>query len=354
LPVINFERLLREVRYDGLIGPAAGETIVTLVQRVIKGENVIELGNALDSKPDLSLPSKKLNPVISAIPVNYGCLGSCAYCCVVFARGNLRSYSIPDIVRRVKKDLRAGVKEFWITSQDVGCYGKDIGANIVELLQSLCNIKGTFYLRLGMINPNMVQPILEDLIAIFHNPKIFKFLHLPVQSGDDLILEKMQRFYSVEQFKDIIIKFRATIPDITIATDVICGFPGENLNAFSNTLQLIKDINPDIVNVSKFFARPKTIAAKMKNNLVDLKEIKRRTTETANLVRKISITKNKCWEGWTGDVLIDEIGKKPSSWIGRNFTYKPVVIKSPDNLLGKTIKTKIITAFPTYLLAKIC
>ena len=354
LPVINFERLLREVRYDGLIGPAAGKTIVSVVQRVIKGENVIELGNALDSKPDLSLPSKKLNPVISIIPVNYGCLGSCTYCCVVFARGNLRSYSITDIVHRVKKDLRAGAKEFWITSQDVGCYGKDIGTNIIELLYSLCNIKGTFYLRLGMINPNMVQPILEDLITVFHNPKIFKFLHLPVQSGDAIILEKMQRFYSIEQFKDIITKFRATIPDITIATDVICGFPGENLNAFSNTLQLIKDVNPDIVNVSKFFARPKTMAAKMKDNLVDLREIKRRTTETANLARKISITKNKHWEGWIGDVLIDEIGKKPSSWMGRNFAYKPVVIKSSDNLLGKTMKTKIITTFPTYLLAKIC
>ncbi|MCJ7713350.1 TRAM domain-containing protein, partial [Candidatus Bathyarchaeota archaeon] len=88
--------------------------------------------------------------------------------------------------------------------------------------------------------------------------------------------------------------------------------------------------------------------------LVDLREIKRRTTETANLARKISITKNKHWEGWIGDVLIDEIGKKPSSWMGRNFAYKPVVIKSSDNLLGKTMKTKIITTFPTYLLAKIC
>ena len=354
LPVINFERLLRETRFDGLIGPAAGDTIVNVIQRVVKGETVIDLGNALISKPDLSLPCKKSNPVISAIPVNYGCLGSCTYCCVVFARGNLRSYSIPDIVNKVKKELRTGTKEFWITSQDVGCYGKDMGTDIIELLQTLCNIKGTFYLRLGMINPNMVRPILDDLIAIFQNSKMFKFLHLPVQSGDDFILKKMNRFYSTQDFKDIITKFRAAIPELTIATDVICGFPGESLNAFSNTLQLLQDEKPDIVNVSKFFSRPKTKAEKMKDNLVDLREIKRRTTKTANLARLISIERNKNWKGWIGDVLIDEIGKISSSWIGRNFAYKPVVVKSLDNLLGKTIKTKIEATFPTYLSAKIC
>jgi len=354
LPIINFERLLRETRFDGLIGPAAGDTIVNVIQRVIKGETVIDLGNALVSKPDLSLPSKKSNPVISAIPVNYGCLGSCTYCCVVFARGNLRSYSIPDIVNKVKKELKTGTKEFWITSQDVGCYGKDIETNIIELLQTLCNIKGTFYLRLGMINPNMVLPIIDDLIAVFQNSKMFKFLHLPVQSGDDFILKKMNRFYSIQDFKDIITKFRAAIPEITIATDVICGFPGENLNAFSNTIQLLQDVKPDIVNVSKFFPRPKTEAKKMKDNLIDLREIKRRTTETANLARLISIERNKNWKGWIGDVLIDEKGKISCSWIGRNFAYKPVVVKSLDNLLGKTFKIKIEATFPTYLSAKIC
>jgi len=354
LPVINFERLLRETRFDGLIGPAAGDTIVNVIQRVIKGETVIDLGTALVSKPDLSLPSKKSNPVISAIPVNYGCLGSCTYCCVVFARGDLRSYSIPDIVNKVKKELKTGTKEFWITSQDVGCYGKDIETNIIELLQTLCNIKGTFYLRLGMINPNMVLPIIDDLIAVFQNSKMFKFLHLPVQSGDDFILKKMNRFYSIQDFKDIITKFRAAIPEITIATDVICGFPGENLNAFSNTIQLLQDVKPDIVNVSKFFPRPKTEAKKMKDNLVDLREIKRRTTETANLARLISIERNKNWKGWIGDVLIDEKGKISCSWIGRNFAYKPVVVKSLDNLLGKTFKIKIEATFPTYLSAKIC
>jgi MiaB/RimO family radical SAM methylthiotransferase len=215
LPLINFDRLRREIRFDGVIGPAPGKKIVNIVERVIEGENVIELDDILDSKPDLSLPSIKSNPIISIIPINYGCLGSCTYCCVVFARGNLRSYTIRDIENRLKNDLSNGIREFWLTSQDIGCYGEDLGTNILELLNTLYKIKGDFYLRLGMMNPNRVQPILEDLVELFQNSKIFKFIHIPVQSGDNKILEKMNRFYTAQQFKDIIKTFRNSIPDKT-------------------------------------------------------------------------------------------------------------------------------------------
>ncbi|MCW3998594.1 MAG: tRNA (N(6)-L-threonylcarbamoyladenosine(37)-C(2))-methylthiotransferase [Candidatus Bathyarchaeota archaeon] len=353
LPLINFDRLLKEVHFDGAIGPAVGENIVDIVQRVVSGEKVLELETSLDSKPDLSLPSKKSNPIISIIPVNYGCLGSCAYCCVVFARGNLRSYPINDIENRVKNDLSKGIKEFWITSQDIGCYGEDLGTNIVDLLQTLCKIKGNFHLRVGMINPNRAKPLLKNLVTVFQNSKIFKFLHLPIQSGDDQILKKMRRFYTAQQFKHIIKAFRASIPNITIATDIICGFPGESLKAFDKTLQLIKDAKPDIVNVSKFFARPKTYAKKMKEDLVDLKEINRRSKKTSFLAKKISLERNKLWKNWIGEVFIDEVGKIPTSWIGRNYAYKPITVKSSKSLLGKTKKVKIEKAFPTYLSAKI-
>jgi MiaB-like tRNA modifying enzyme len=353
LPLINFDRLLKEIHFDGAIGPAVGENIVDIVQRVIAGEKVVELETSLDSKPNLSLPNKKSNPVISIIPVNYGCLGSCTYCCVVFARGNLRSYPIKDIEHRVKSDLSKGIKEFWITSQDIGCYGEDLGTNVVELLQTLCKIKGEFHLRVGMINPNRAKPLLKNLVAVFQNHKIFKFLHLPVQSGDNLILEKMRRFYTSPQFKDIIKAFRASIPNITVATDVICGFPGESQIAFDNTLQLIKDVKPDIVNVSKFFDRPKTVAKKMKADFLDLREINRRSKKTALLAKKISFERNNLWNNWTGKIFVDEIGKIPTSWIGRNYAYKPIAVKSSKSLLGKTIKVKIEKAFQTYLSAKI-
>ena len=349
LPLINFERLCREVRFDGVVGPAPGNVIVEVAKQVSSGKRTVFLKEALKAKPSLNLPCVRMNPVISIIPVNYGCLGSCAYCCVVFARGRLRSYSVQEIVERAKRDIAAGVKEFWLTSQDTACYGRDIGTNLAELLDALCTINGDFRIRVGMMTPNVVMGILEELIRAFRSEKVYKFVHLPVQSGDDQILKHMRRFYSVEDFKKIVNTFRASFPDITIATDVICGFPSESTEAFERTLQLIEDVKPDIVNVSKFFARPKTPAAQMQANSVSLPEIKRRSIEAAKLARKIAFERNQRWVGWKGEILVDEVGKVACSWVGRNFAYKPIAIKSDDNLLGKTLRVKVVRAFSTHL-----
>jgi threonylcarbamoyladenosine tRNA methylthiotransferase CDKAL1 len=349
LPLINFERLRREVRFDGAVGPAAGERIVDVVRRVLGGEKVVALEAALDAKPELSLPRLKSNPVISVIPVSYGCLGACAYCCVVFARGRLRSYTIKEVTERAQKDLAAGAKEFWVTSQDTACYGRDIGTNLAALLNALGDVEGDFRVRVGMMTPNLAQDMLDDLIDAFKREKVFKFVHLPVQSGDDQILKRMRRFYTAQDFRELMDAFRAAFPEVTLATDVICGFPGETRKAFENTLKLIGEVKPDIVNVSKFFARPRTATAEMHDAFVEPAEIKRRSTEAAKLVKQVSLEKNQCWVGWTGEVFVDEKGKVSGSWIGRNFAYKPVTVKSSADLLGKTLQVKVVKAFSTYL-----
>ena len=349
LPLINFERLCKEVRFDGVVGPAAGDGIVEVVKRVLNGERVVALEGAVNAKPSLNLPRLRLNPVISIIPINYGCLGTCAYCCVVFARGRLRSYGVQEIVERVKKDLAMGVQEFWITSQDTACYGRDRGMNLAELLNALCDVEGSFRVRVGMMTPNMVLDILGDLIQAFKNEKIFKFIHLPVQSGDDQILKRMRRFYSVEGFKRIVNAFRASFPEMTLATDVICGFPGEDEEAFEKTLQLIGEVKPDIVNVSKFFARPRTAAAEMQEDFVPFQEIKRRSSFVARLAREVAFERNQRWVGWTGEIFVDEVGKISGSWVGRNFAYKPITIRDAADLLGKTLRVKVVGGFPTYL-----
>lgn len=354
LPIINFERLCREVRFDGAVGPAAGEEITGVVRRVMEGEKVFALDAALDAKPGLSLPQLRSNPVISVLPVSYGCLGSCAYCCVVFARGHLRSHTIKDVTERVRKDLAAGAKEFWVTSQDTGCYGRDIGTNLAALLKALGVVNGDFQVRVGMMTPNLVKEILDDLIEAFKNEKVFKFVHLPVQSGDDRVLKRMRRFYTIQDFREIVNAFRAAIPEVTLATDIICGFPGETREAFENTLKLIGEVKPDIVNVSKFFARPRTAAAKMHHAFVGVEEIKRRSRRAAQLAKRISLERNQRWNGWTGEILINEKGKIPGSWIGRNYAYKPVTVKNPEGLLGKTLRVKTVKAFPTYLSGIIC
>jgi len=349
LPLINFERLCREVRFDGVVGPSAGEKIVAIVERVLEGEKIVELDGALNAMPTLNLPRLRSNAVISVIPVSYGCLGACAYCCVVFARGRLRSYTIKDVTERVQRDLVAGAKEFWVTSQDSACYGRDIDTNLAALLNALGDVAGDFRVRVGMMTPSTVTDILDDLIAAFKDSKVFKFVHLPVQSGDDRVLKRMRRFYTVQDFKEIVDAFRAAFPEVTLATDVICGFPSETQEAFENTLRMIGEVKPDIVNVSKFFARPRTAAAEMHDAAVEPAEIKRRSAEAAKLVKRVSLERNQRWVGWTGEVLVNEKGKVPGSWIGRNFAYKPVTLKSSTDLFGKTLQVKVVKAFSTYL-----
>jgi threonylcarbamoyladenosine tRNA methylthiotransferase CDKAL1 len=351
LPKISFERMLREVHFDGAVGPSVGGEIVDVVSRVLEGETVVNVG-ALE-KPLLSLPRKTINPIVSIVPINFGCLGSCSYCCVVHARGHLQSYSIEEIAERIKKDYSAGAKEFWITSQDTASYGRELHTDLAELLFTIDGLEGDFKVRVGMMTPNLVTDMQSKLIWAFEDKKIFKFLHLPVQSGDDAVLQYMRRFYTAAEFRGIVDTFKINYPDLALATDVIVGFPGETEEAFQNTLKLLEEVKPDVVNVSKFFARPKTPAWNMKDGLVDKEEIKRRSTVASELAKRLSAERNRRWVGWTGEVLIDEKGKFEGSWVGRNFSYKPIVLKSTDNLLGKTMQVKVVEALGTYLMGEV-
>lgn len=349
LPLVNFERLHREVRFDGVVGPAAGKKIVHVVESVLNGKKTIALDEAVKAKPGLNLPRVQSNSVRSIIPISYGCLGRCAYCCVVFARGHLRSYGVEEIVERIRRDLALGVREFWLTSQDNACYGRDLGVSLAKLLEALCSLEEDFRIRVGMMTPNMTLDVLDELIRAFRDERIFKFVHLPVQSGDDEVLRRMRRFYTVNDFKRLVNTFRASFPEITVATDVICGFPGESTEAFERTLRLIEEVEPDIVNVSKFFARPGTAAADMRGDFVSLSEIKRRSGLVAKLARRVAFERNQQWMEWNGEVLVDEVGKVGGSWIGRNAAYKPIVVRSSKNLLGEKLRVNVTRAFSTHL-----
>jgi len=353
LPLINFARLQREVRFDGVAGPAVGEGIVQVVGRVLSGEKVCVVNEGLGVNPGLFLPRVDVNSVVSVVPICYGCMGSCAYCCVVFARGRLRSYGVEEIVRRVEADVRRGFREVWLTAQDTACYGRDIGTDLVNLLRCVCRVDGDFKVRVGMMTPSLVLGMLDGLVDAFRDEKVFKFLHLPVQSGDDRVLKRMRRFYSAADFKMIVGKFMVSFPELTLATDVICGFPGESEEAFAGTLRLLEEVNVDVVNVSKFFARPRTRAAGMQKNFVAAGEVKLRSARAGALAKKLAFERNKRWVGWRGEVLIDEVGKVSDSWVGRNFAYKPVALKSKEPLLGKTVRVEIVDAFLTFLEGKL-
>jgi len=353
LPLINLERLKNEVKFDGVLSPAPGPKIVEAVHQVLRGEKVQWLDTRTKEKPRLDLPKQAVNPVISVVPVAYGCLGSCSYCCVVFARGRLRSCGTEEIVERIQNDMRSGAKEVWLTGQDMACYGRDLGIKLVDLLREVCAIEGEFFVRVGMMTPNYVLDVLDQLVEAFRDEHVFKFLHLPVQSGDNEVLKRMNRLYSVDDFRRIVDAFRKAVPNITLATDVICGFPNESEEAFERTLGLIEEVKPDIVNASKFFPRPRTSAEKMTPR-VSASDVKERSKRLSELVRCISSERNAAWMNWTGKILVDERGKKPGSWVGRNFAYKPIVVKSGDeSLLGSFLNVRVVKTFQTYLEAVI-
>jgi threonylcarbamoyladenosine tRNA methylthiotransferase CDKAL1 len=178
-------------------------------------------------------------------------------------------------------------------------------------------------LRLGMMNPMHLNSIAKELLEVYeHNDKIFKFLHIPVQSGSDKVLRKMKRGHSVKTYREIVKAFRLRIPEVTVATDIIVGFPSETEDDFQKTLQLINDTQPDIVNASKFSARPNTAAASLKQLRSDI--IKNRTNKLHLLVKEISRMRNSMWVGWRGKVIVDELNS--NNTIGRNYAYKSVIL----------------------------
>jgi MiaB-like tRNA modifying enzyme len=325
-----------------LIGVSQISNIVEIVEEAINGNAVESL--SYEKFQRLNLPKIRRNPIIEIVPICAGCLGEpCAYCKVKSARGDLVSYQKEDILRQIRSAVRDEVKEVWITAQDTGCYGKDIGENLISLLKEVLEIDGDFKVRLGMLNPNHALEFLDDLIKIYKNEKMFKFLHVPVQSGSDKILKSMRRKYTAEDFKKIIYKFTREIPDITIATDVICGFPGETEEDFNATLELIKEIKPDAINISRFWPRQGTEAEKMENP-VHGQETKRRSTILTDIYQSTARMRNERWFDWQGKIIIDEIGKD-NTMIGRNYAYKPVVVLCSCKI-GDVIEVKIMKVTP--------
>jgi threonylcarbamoyladenosine tRNA methylthiotransferase CDKAL1 len=318
-----------------LIGVSQLNKIGFVVEETLKENKVRLLKKEHNAR--LNLPKVRKNPVVEIIPICEGCIGSCAYCKVKQARGNLFSYDKKAIVKQAKDAVKDNVKEIWLTSQDNGCYGLDINTNIIELLNEVLKIKGDYKIRLGMINPNFALKFLDDLIETYKDKKMFKFLHIPVQSGNDRILKLMERKYNIKDFRKIVDRFRKEIPDITIATDIICGFPTETEEEFMNSYNLMKDIRPDAMNINMFWPRSKTKAAEMEQILS--RDIKERTRKLTRLFHKIALENNKKWIGWGGYVLVDEFGKN-NSIIARNYAYKQVILKG-NYKLGDEVKVKI-------------
>mgnify|MGYP001163365346 CR=1 FL=1 len=296
-------------------------------------------------KPKNKLMEK--HQITKAIIIANGCLGNCAYCAVKFARGKLESKSIAKIIEEVKTAVESGTKEILLTAQDTACYGLDINTNIAELLKEIIKIEGDYKIRLGMGNPQHLKKYKKEISEIFKSEKIYKFLHVPIQSGSNSVLKKMNRYYTKEEYLELIKYFKKNIKDLTLATDIIVGFPTETEKDFKETLELIKECKFDIVNISRFGQRKNIEANKYKELPGTIK--KERSRSCTILCSTIALLNNKKLVGKTREILITEIGKNNTS-IGRTIEYKQVVV--PKKLeIGKKIKIKIKEARSGYLFA---
>ena len=287
----------------------------------------------------INLPKVRKNKLISIIPISQGCLNECTYCSVRLIKGKLKSYSKEKIIHEVKTSLNQNCKEVWITSQDTANYQTETNqkSQLVNLLQKIIKTKGDFKIRIGMMNPQYILPILDELIELYKNDKIYKFLHIPVQSGSDKILKLMKRNYSKEDYIKIISKFKQEIPEITISTDIIVGFPQETEEDFNQSITLIKETKPNILNLSRFIPRKGTLAATYKQ--IPSWQIKERSKKLNKIFTEQALENNKDWLGWFGEILINELGKN-NTFIGRNYAYKPIIIANKVKL-GSKAKVKI-------------
>jgi MiaB-like tRNA modifying enzyme len=289
-----------------------------------------------------STPNPKINGVVSTIQISTGCLGNCTFCQTKFARGGLKSFSEAGIVENVEKVVGKGCKEVRLTSQDLGCYGFDSGSSLPSLLEKIIEIEGDFRVRLGMMNPEHAIGIKESLSKLLKNEKIYSFVHIPVQSGSDSVLEKMERGYTVKDFRNVVNFLKANSSDLTVETDFIVGFPTEAEEDFNFSIELMKEIRFDIVNLSKFSARKKTKASFMKQ--LNKNEIKRRSVEASKVYKRISLEKNLEMIGRTEKVIVTEKAKCDS--LARTNSYKPVLVKGN---VGEEFTVKITSAGQSHL-----
>ena len=291
---------------------------------------------------------QKRSPVTAIIPIAQGCRGNCTYCITRFARGTLRSYSPEGIKERFDRFIDSGVKEVLITAQDTGCYGRDIGTDLGDLIRKLLEKDGEYRIRIGMMNPNSLRPVLNSVLDVFEDERMYRFLHIPVQSGSDHVLDMMSRHYTSEDFFSLIDAIRERYPDMSIATDLISGFPGESNEDHEESVALIRRLRADTVNITRFSPRPGTEAFGMPQ--INGRISKERSTELTEVKNATENDVNKNMIGSTYRALVSETSAD-GSVIARTGNYRPVVIKE-DIPLGTFIDATVTDCRPTYLLGK--
>lgn len=282
------------------------------------------------------------------IPIAQGCLGNCTYCITRFARGRLASYPAASLKTEFDRMVAAGAKEILLTAQDTACYGRDIGGSLADLIAELLENEEEYRIRIGMMNPDSLDEGLDDLLEVIADDRVYRFLHIPVQSGSDDVLAAMKRKYTVDGFKGLVGRLRSRYPEISIATDVITGFPGETDEDHRMSVELLEWLKADTVNITRFSPRPGTPAMQMEH--INGRIVAERSAEITGVKNSVESMVNSRLIGRTYRALVTEKGKAGTS-IARNENYRPIAVEE-DLEPGTFIDVEVTDYASTHLFGR--
>lgn len=312
----------RELSAYSQLGTDTLADVVDVVERTLAGERVHRLARMNNER--LSLPKVRRNPAVEIIPINKGCLGACAFCQTVIARGRLHSFPEEAITAQLESAVRDGVSHVWLTSQDCGAYGLDRDTNLPQLLRKVARVRGDYRVRVGMANPDLLGGFLGEYVDALADAKFYRFAHVPLQSGSNRVLGEMRRRYTADDFRRICEALRRQMPDVTIATDVIAGYPTETDEDFQQTLDLLSETRVAVVNRSRFSPRPGTAAARLQ--ALPSRVVSERSRALSRVTEELVAADLRAWVGWRGDARVEDCSK-PGAALARNASYKPLVLR---------------------------
>ncbi len=287
--------------------------------------------------------------ITAKVKIAQGCGGSCSYCIVKLIRGPVKSRSIEAITRDVEQRVQNGAKQIFLTAQDGGVYGLDQGHRLPDLVEALCEIEHDFKLRVGMMNVSSILDIAEDLLEACKHPRVYRFVHLPVQSGSDRILELMERGHTVSDFKHVVSSFRHELRDVTVSTDFIVGFPSETSEDFRATVDLLREVAPLKVNITRFSPREGTKAFFLKPVTGWVQKDRSRTLTAEH--HRVARQRNCECIGESYRALAVERGKKGGTVL-YNDNYRPIVVLR-ELPLGLFYAVRITGVTSTYLIGSL-
>lgn len=326
---------------DVIFGTNSIHHIPELIEKVaIEKEKVVDIIENTEEIVE-ALPAKRLFDHKALVNIMFGCNNFCTYCIVPYTRGREKSRAPEAIVDEVKGLVADGVKEIMLLGQNVNSYDGN-GTSFAELLKMLNDVDGLERIRFMTSNPKDLSDELIEAFAVCD--KLCRNLHLPIQSGSNRVLKRMNRKYTREDYLKLIEKLRKTVPDITLSTDIIVGFPGETNEDFEETLSIVKEVEYDSAFTFIYSIRKGTPAEKFEDQIEE-SEKHRRFDLLVNAVNEISEKKNKAYQDRVEKVLVDGISKNDKSTLtGRTDGFKLVNFAGKKELIGSIVDVKITDA----------